>query len=86
MSQYHIGGLEKRKMATEYLKHRLYELYIYNPLFGRVIYMKKTDKEQKKRFNTDAPVFTMNQAYAYHLHKNYSDDESDDDYDDNSVS
>ena len=86
VSQYHIGGLEKRKMATEYLKHRLYELYIYNPLFGRVIYMKKTDKEQKKRFNTDAPVFTMNQAYAYHLHKNYSDDESDDDYDDNSVS
>ena len=89
VSHYHIGGLEKRKMASEYLTHRLYELYIYNPLFGREVYMKKTDTEQKKRFNTDAPVFTMNQAYAYHLHKNccYDDDDDDDDeYDDNSVS
>ena len=34
----------------------------------------------------DAPVFTMNQAYAYHLNKNFCDDESDDEYDDNSVS
>ena len=55
--------------------------------------MKKTDTEQKKRFNTDAPVFTMNQAYAYHLNKNCCDDDDDDDddeyddeYDDNSVS
>lgn len=87
VSQYHIGGLEKKKMASEYLTHRLYELYLYNPLFGREIYMKKTDiGKRKKIFNTDAPVFTMNQAYAYHLHKNYSDDESDGDYDDNSVS
>ena len=41
----------------------------------------------------DAPPFTMNEAYNYHLHKQIisSDDESDEDededeYDDNSVS
>jgi hypothetical protein len=90
VSQYHICGLEKIKMSADYLTDKLYELYIYNPLFGRKIYKKnKRDVVHKSMFNMDAPKFTMNQAYMYHLHtKIYSDDETEsyDDYDDNSIS
>jgi len=91
VSQYHIYGLEKIKLATEYLNYKLNELYIFNPLFGRKTYIKnKTIIGQDKKFNMDAPIFTMNQAYNYHLHKtNYSDCESEsdtDNNDDNSVS
>jgi hypothetical protein len=96
VSQYHICGLEKRKMTADYLSEKLTELYVYNPLFGRKIYYKnKTGLLCEKKFNMDSPKFTMNQAYMYHHLKqqNFSDDEtesdemeSDDEYDDNSVS
>jgi hypothetical protein len=91
VSQYHICGLEKRRMAADYLSEKLYELYIYNPLFGRKVFIQnKTGVVNEKKFIMDAPKFTMNQAYMYHHLKkqNLSDDEieSDDEYDDNSVS
>lgn len=86
VSQYHINGLEKRDMTRNYLMHKLYELSIYNPNFGKKI---MRDKKTNYSFNMDAPPFTMNEAYNYHLHKSIvsSDDESEEDeYDDNSVS
>jgi hypothetical protein len=92
VSKYHICGLEKRQMATEYLSEKLYELYIYNPLFGRKTFkhfkQNKTRFGNEKMFNMDAPKFTMNQAYMYHHLKkqNCSDDETDIDDDDDSVS
>ena len=89
VSQYHICGLEKRQMASDYLSEKLYELYIYNPLFGRKVFIKnKTGLVGEKKFNMDAPKFTMNHAYMYHLVKNqnFSDDETDIDDDDDSVS
>jgi hypothetical protein len=89
VSQYHIYGLEKTRMATDYLNDKLYELYVYNPKFGRINYTKKTPNMSRvKKFNMDSPQFTMNEAYKYHLHKKvFSDDEDDDDDDnDDSVS
>jgi hypothetical protein len=86
VSQYHIFGLEKRKMAANYLSEKLYELYTYNPLFGRKFYIKNNNGlVNKKTFNMNAPKFTMNQAYKYHHLKKtfvYRDDDDDDDYDD----
>lgn len=93
VSQYHINGLEKREMARNYLAHKMYEMSIYNPSFGRKLVLRDKNKKTNHSFNMDAPPFTMNEAYNYHLHKQIisSDDESDEDededeYDDNSVS
>ena len=95
VANYHIGGLEKCEMASNYLTDKLYEFSIFNPNFGRKIYMndKKTSHQMYKiNFDMNVPTFTMNHAYNYHLHKKIleSDDESDDtefdEPDDNSVS
>jgi len=70
VSQYHIGGLEKIKLSSDYLIDKLYDFYMYNPYFGRVNYiMNNNGVGHSKIFNMDAPIFTMNQAYNYHLHK-----------------
>ena len=89
--RYHISGLEKKNMARCYLSEKINNLFTYNPRFGRKTYTTNKNspfKGRKKEFNMDAPKFTMNQAYAYHLYtKNMSDDsETEDEYDDNSVS
>ena len=90
VSQYHITGLEKCDMARNYLIHKLNELSIYNPHFGRKLMTRDKNQTKKKdySFNMDVPSFTMNNAYNYHLHKSIvSDYESEEDeYDDNSVS
>ena len=73
-------------MTRNYLIQKLYELSIYNPNFGRKLVLRDKDKQTIHSFNMDAPSFTMNEAYNYHLHKPLisSDDESDEDeYDDN---
>lgn len=83
VSQYHISGLEKRILASEYLMDKLYELYMYNPYFGRVKYTNnKSGVGYSKSFYMDAPLFTMNHAYNYQLHKKkcvICDNESDSD-------
>ena len=87
--RYHISGLEKKNMASCYLSEKINNLFTYNPQFGRKIYTKNSPfKKRKKEFNMDAPKFTMNQAYKYHLYKkNISyDSATEDEYDDNSVS
>jgi hypothetical protein len=76
-------------MASCYLSEKINNLFTYNPQFGRKTFIKNPPfKGRKKEFNLDAPKFTMNQAYTYHLYtKNMSDDsETEDEYDDNSVS
>ena len=80
VANYHISGLEKCEIARSYLIYKLKELYIYNPNFGRKILnkIKNSNSKFERRYNIDAPKFTMNEAYNYHLYyKNitFEDDE-----------
>ena len=93
VTNYHVCGLEKCELARNYLMDKLYEFSMFNPNFGRKIFVKDKNTKNKRssEFNMTAPTFTMNHAYNYHLHKRIlsSDDESDNEFeepDDNSVS
>ena len=93
VTNYHVCGLEKCELARNYLMDKLYEFSIFNPHFGRKMFTRGKNMKNKisYEFNMTAPVFTMNNAYNYHLHKRIvsSDDESDSEYDepdDNSMS
>ena len=90
IGHYHIRGLEKTNNALKLLQVKIYELYEFNPRFGRV-YLKRVPMHPKKfRYMSDLdhPKFTMEDVLTIErrviIGRNmiYDDDDDDDEDDD----